>query len=1128
MNIELPIYIEQRKSHGGHYVARPLFFLAPVVREKELDRLHAKLAQDLGKHLAELGRKGRHDELAEWTFSPALRQQRLELSFVLRRRTARCRYLFVVFRQFGRRLAFTPSFPGLWFDVARKELLKDRALEVLTHHFRDREQDDEKFNPQDTSLDGTAYVSTLEISIFPPVVPPKPKVPLFLMLGEGHGPPDGAAELRRVGRCLDWQYPDELDRAFLREPELAELARLLGDRERRPVLLVGPRQVGKTALVHEYVYRQAADRESPFRDNRNVWLLSPARLISGMSYVGQWENRLLAILKEARKRGHVLYFDDLLGLFLAGQTGDSSLNVASLLKAQLEQGKVRILGEITPEALQVVRERDRGFADLFHILPVAEPTDEANLRILIGVQRQLERQHQCRFHLEVLPTVLDLQRRYNRGAAFPGKAATFLRQLAVKHRYTAPPAAVTARLARQEPVVEPVVAVSRKEALAEFHVRSGLTLTFLDRQARVERREVLEFLAKRVVGQPAALDAVADSLGIAKARLNDPGRPLGSFLFLGPTGVGKTHCAKAISAYLFGDPDRLLRFDLNEFNTPGAAARLVGTFNQPEGLLTGAVRRQPFAVVLFDEVEKAEPEVFDMLLQVLGEGRLTDALGRTADFSNAFLVLTSNLGVSEAETSLGFRRAEDGASDAVFVRAAERFFRPEFFNRLDRVLPFRRLTRPQVREITNHLIADVFQREGLLQRNCLLQVEEVALDRIVDRGFDPVLGARALKRAVERSLTDRLASRLAVLEPGGFTRVHVYPSANDLTVEVEPLEQVAATPASSAQGEAEVVLPQVRAAVRRIENAAANLRPTGPIVGGQVSPEMWRYFAVREQAQRVREIERRINDRLETSRLSSKFLPAYTKPDAPRWYKLRRWWKNRVSPLLKEMAAALDINEYLDDLAQAAIQSGEPPQDHEVVRLQQQASLLQTMADCLRTPRPERVLLWLRVHGGDAVGAFRRELGSSYAQAFPRLQLDVADRSWDDSATNPDEFWLVVQGLHVWPIVRAEVGTHLFRPPHSAIEPVQVDVLPLPDGSEPAAVIADWKTQRRKWLLALTNGQAQPADDPARLRPVLRVYSGQRIVDLRCGFLGPAAAFSDYLLSALPGPSEVAPGPSEE
>ncbi len=1108
MNLTIPIYVESLRPAGGAAVfrVRPLFFPRPTLRGDKLDRVLVRLAHDLDEMLTALGREARHDELARWTFYPRLAQQRIDLTLELRRRTARCRFLFVSFREFGRRLAFTPSVPDVWFDLARGESLHDRAAEALTRHFRDLERDDEEVNPEANSLTGAAYVTPLELSIRPPAEPPEAKVSRFLTLG-ADAPADGATELRRVGRCLDRQYPDDLDRSHLREAEVDELTRLLNADDRRPVLLVGQRLVGKTALVHECVFRRVARREGKPRERRNVWLLAPGRLISGMSYVGQWENRLLAILKHAVRTDQVLYFDDLLGLFQAGRTGQSTLSAADVLKPHLERRRVRVLGEITPEALRVLRERDRGFADLFHLLPVRETDDAETLRVLIAVQRLYEGELCCRFDLDVLPTVIDLQRRYARGVAFPGKGATFLRQLAVKHRGEA---------------------VTRADALAEFHARSGLAVTFLDRNARLDRREILEALGKRVIGQDAALHAAADVIGVAKARLNDPDRPLASFLFLGPTGVGKTHCAKAIAAYLFGDADRLLRFDLNEFSAPGSAARLVGTFDRPEGLLTGAVRRQPFAVILLDEVEKANPEVFDVLLQVLGEGRLTDALGRTADFTSALIVMTSNLGVRESEGAAGFRK-DDAERDAAFVRAAERFFRPEFFNRLDRVLPFRRLTRGEVRGIARGLLDDVFGREGVVQRKCLPRIDDAALEWVVDQGYDPVLGARALKRAVERCLAQPLAQQLAALPPGSFTVVDAYAAPDGLTVRVRPLEQV-----EPLEGvlpdltDPETRLKQVRAVVRRIEDEIAPLRPEGAVDLSRLSEEERRYFTVREQLDGVREEERRLTDRVEEARRSRAPLPVYRREDPGRLsvYSLPNSYRNAtIRPLLREMAAALDITEYLRDLAQSAAAPVKDGLSQDLLALLRRAALADLIAACVRAPAADRAVLWVR----DGRAERRLKLWHWLGATFGALRVECG-RMDDVEASFPDAglFWLA-EGPHAVPLTRLEAGAHLLCPPHAAVELVAVEALPVENGAEPLAVVAARIQRQQAWLTAVGEGRADGAADPDPPGRVVRVYHGSledgradewRWVDVRTGLTGPARELAGCLLAALPLPPE--------
>src|SRR5204863_7056703 len=432
----------------------------------------------------------------------------------------------------------TPTLPDVWFEIDRNERLEERATAVLGEHWRkvERGADDEsEVRPEDGSLTGKAWVQLLDLSANVPAVVPKPPPVNFLFLG-GSDTSDGASELRRVGRCLDWLYPDELDRAVLRDPEVNELERLLDAHDRRPVLLCGPRLAGKTAVVHECVFRRVAARKAVHVQKGNVWLVSPQRLISGMSYVGQWEGRLLAILRHARKRGHVLYFDDLIGLFLAGVTSQSALSAAVVLKPYLERRDVRVLGEITPEGLRVLQERDRGFADLFHLIPVREPTDADTLRILVGRQRRLEGKHACTFGLDVLPAVIDGQRPYDRTAAVPGQAAAVLTRLAVRATAKVEPAGRAGRVPTSEsaeqprtggtkaasppserPTADPLAkrpVITRDDVLADFAARSGLSVAFLDPKQRLDRDAVKEQLQEQVVGQTEAVEALADVVSV--------------------------------------------------------------------------------------------------------------------------------------------------------------------------------------------------------------------------------------------------------------------------------------------------------------------------------------------------------------------------------------------------------------------------------------------------------------------------------------------------------------------------------------------------------------------------------------------------------------------------------------
>ncbi len=1080
MNFRIPLYVFQ---HKAGYTARPLFATAPERTDGNLNRLLTRLTRDLVQLLELLGRKERHDEAAAWAFCPTVTTHRTSLDVELRRRVAHVKYLLVAFDHMGRRLAFTPAVPDLWFEVTRGEPLEVRAEAVFTEHWRQVERDadpDEEVRPETGSLVGKAWVQALDLSANVPAVAPKPPPLNFLMLGGGE-PTDGASELRRVGRCLDWQFPDELDRAVLRDPEVIELSRLLELSDRRPVLLCGPRMAGKTAIVHECVYQRVAARKTVHRQWYNTWLVSPQRLISGMSYVGQWEARLLAILKHAKKRDHVLYFDDLVGLFLAGVTSQSTLSAAQVLKPYLERRDVRVLAEITPEGLRVLQERDRGFADFFHIIPVRPPTDADTLRILIDQQRRLEGKHAVEFGLDVLPAVIDLQRRYDRTAAFPGKAAAVLTRLAVRAttRQEELLAQIVQGAARTKGDLPPRPEVARADVLADFAARSGLSLSFLDPKERLDRDDVRDTLQEQVIGQTDAVEALADVVSVAKARLNDPDRPLAAFLFLGPTGVGKTECAKAIARTLFSDSDRLLRFDLNEFNQPGSAARLVGTFTQPEGLLTSAIRRQPFAVVLLDEIEKADPEVFDLLLQLLGEGRLTDSLGRTADFTSAIVIMTSNLGVREAEGNLGFVPEADRSH--AYTRAAERFFRPEFFNRLDRVIPFRKLARDEMAKIARRLVTEVLSREGFSQRKCVLNVAPDALDRVIQAGYDPALGARAMKRAVERELTQPAAARLATLDVNELTVVTVKSTAHALTVSVQapawaaklPLDARAAMP----------VRERLNAAWSTLDRADTILdaiRPAGTLGKGKVTPEHERYFALKELADTIGDTLNTYENRLEDRKRS--YMEA-AQPEATgrraRYRAIKKLdrvygWEQPLQSIssAENMAAAL----------RELFETSEPlPDDQDLFDVENRLALLNLMATAPVDPRP--TYLCVRGFPDGQASKWVLMLAMKYRAAWgAQLGVELVDVT----PPQPQMTHAVMQvkGFHAPALARTEVGTHLFLPKHGGPVPLRVDVL----DSWPGEVV-----------------------DPFAFGPILRVYpEGQPVADVRTGLVSPLPTRSDF------------------
>ena len=1105
MNLTVPIYVEERKRPGQtvpEYSVRPLFFSHPVRKDELLSRALTKLAGDLRSLLDSLGREMRHDELARWSFLPDMTEKRLSLRLELRRSAPICKALFVRFEALGRRLAFTPVLPDLWFELEKPESLEARAAEVLSAHFRQTEKEGgDSAIPADLLDPPRAWLTTVEVDVQLKQQPSKP-ASRFLMLGGGEEEMSGRQELEKVGRCLDRLYPDELDRAVLRDQEVEELKRLLADAEKRPVLLVGPRQVGKTTVIHEHVFRKAQEHGGHPARKQNIWLLAPQRLISGMSYVGQWEQRLLAILKEASKRGHVLYFDDLPGLFHTGVTSNSDLSVAHVLRPYIERRDIRVLAEITPEALRVLRERDRALADLFHILPVREPGESANLRILIETIRRFEGQYRCTFATDVLPTVLELERRYVRDAAMPGKAAALLRRLATK--YAGKP-------------------IQRDTVLSEFNAQSGLSVAFLDNRQRLERSEIVEAVGRNLVGQHDAVEAMADTVMVAKARLNDAGRPLATFLFLGPTGVGKTQAAKALAAYLYGDADRLVRFDMNEYVDYASPARLIGTFAQPEGLLTSAVRRQPFSVILLDEIEKAHPAVFDLLLQALGEGRLTDALGRTADLTNSIIIMTSNLGVREAGAVFGLKAAAADRGEA-FVGAAERFFRPEFFNRLDRVIPFQPLSRQDISAIASRLIRDVFDRDGLRQRKCVLRVDGPAIDRVADLGFHPELGARALKRAIERELTRPVAAALASISPGTPTVITLYARREGFLVHTQALD-VASRGSAVRQpdlSDPEVALEGAYDATLRIESAAAASVHTGggiPLTQGQIGNEHYRYFAVREMAERLRGRIQRTFDRLDAPPRPARVIVPRATPRSPS--SSIRHLDSTDHALWREIAAAEDVNQYLADLFQSAAPQEDGLMD-EARRVMREVALLEAVAS--NDVAADRALIEIR-----AVSDTPWQFAIAHAVRYRSLFEKFAGASCigTDEPLEGGPMRLVLEMPGALKIAGIEAGTHLYFSSSGQIAPLQVRVIALAAGQDPLKAVEADLAEHQSWREKLDAGRATLDDDPRRLGPVLRIYDEHGgTVDLRSGMIVPtgtptADELRAFILSQLPVPAEV-------
>jgi ATP-dependent Clp protease ATP-binding subunit ClpC len=409
-----------------------------------------------------------------------------------------------------------------------------------------------------------------------------------------------------------------------------------------------------------------------------------------------------------------------------------------------------------------------------HVPPL---TDRETLPVLLGCIRDLESDYggdwPVRFAPDALEILLQTIQRFMAHEAFPGKAVRMLRRVAAGY-------GVVRAGARRYEIPQVYQTLRQQTGLPDF---------ILGNAAPRPREDIRRDLTQMVAGQPEAIDAVTDCVLTMQQTLQDPEKPLATYLFVGPTGVGKTETAKALAKYLFGSADRIVRFDMSEMSSSASITRLTGHPGAPDGELTTALRTQPFCVILLDEIEKAHPRVFDALLQLMGEGRLTDAAGRTADARQAVIILTSNLGVREAAARAGFGREDPGSAQAHYTQAARRFFRPEFFNRLDRVVAFRSLDPAALRIVVEHALQELLSRRGVRRSNVLVDVEPQLLDLLVEQAYDPRFGARPLKRALERKLTVPLAHHLVRRQSNDLALVELYRKHDDMGLAVRLLRE---------------------------------------------------------------------------------------------------------------------------------------------------------------------------------------------------------------------------------------------------------------------------------------------------------------------------------------------------
>lgn len=517
-------------------------------------------------------------------------------------------------------------------------------------------------------------------------------------------------------------------RAFEVEEQVARLADLLVGAHGRSVLMVGNAGVGKTAIAHELVRRRRHHHlaATPF------WETTGARLMVGADAFGDWQERCHNVVAEASGTRAILLLGNLFELAEVARHSSSPQGMAGFFRPYIERGELLCIVECTPEQRDLLERDHPHLLKAFAVMQIDTPSADRVGRILAALAPADSVSEAA------LQSIDSLHRRFARYSAYPGRPIRFLEELLLQNSAALQPSDVARGF-------------SRETGLPQFMIDDSLPL---------DLGKAREFFLSRVLGQDEAVDLTVDLLASVKANLSPPGRPIASLLFIGPTGVGKTEMARTLAHYLFQSRHRMVRFDMSEYADPYAVERLVSGQGGGQGLLTGKVREQPFGVVLFDELEKAHPSFFDLLLQILGEGRLTDEGGRLADFTNSLIVMTSNLGAgSFSKGLLGFRSGGDPENRAKreFTSAVKAAFRPELFNRIDRLVPFAPLSRQTAGLVAAREVERLRERDGLGGEQLQLEMTAEVIMHLAEVGYDPRYGARPLKRAIERTVLEPLA-----------------------------------------------------------------------------------------------------------------------------------------------------------------------------------------------------------------------------------------------------------------------------------------------------------------------------------------------------------------------------------
>lgn len=553
---------------------------------------------------------------------------------------------------------------------------------------------------------------------------------------------------------------------FGRTVEMEQLARAMKTKFNRNIILTGPSGVGKTALVWEL-----ARQQKKYKFKGKIWETTASNLIKELTADTGWEDNMARLCKELSASEDILFVRNFLALFEVGKYVGNDVSMADFMRSYISRGEISVLTECTDEELSKIQLKSPNYTSYFQIIKLEEPKAELE-DIIISKVKSLAGERKIVIEKEAIKETIRLNQRFTPYAGFPGKPIRFLESMLLNQK-------------------SGEVKIDGSLVIANFCEETGMPLFMVDPEIPMNVGKIREQFNSNVFGQEEATERIANLLASVKTALTRTGKPIASLLFVGPTGVGKTEMAKVLAEFMFGDRDKMLRFDMSEFSDPWSVLRLTGESYFNDGLLTSAVRREPFSVLLFDEIEKAHEDFYDLLLQILGEGRLTDSSGKLVNFCSTIIIMTSNIGANSLQSSrIGWKQDESiSGINEYFVDAARKYFRPELFNRMDQIIPFQPLTKQTVRLVVDREIQLLQKREGIKFRKMDLILKDGVLDHLAKKGYDIKYGARNLQRFVREELIIPLAKKLNLIEFDDQIIVEVYLENNrlEMKIDVDPL-----------------------------------------------------------------------------------------------------------------------------------------------------------------------------------------------------------------------------------------------------------------------------------------------------------------------------------------------------